>query len=145
MPLSFLLRFDRPFFWPAAGLTPETRHLPFLTTYCQKNLAKNLLVTATTYYNIFFTIANFLAEGDAVSRCSSTKSVKYPVNLVCPVQCLPNEISIALISSGRSLFNRGKSCLIILYLGRIFRICFGRITFLTKVIRHNALWAHRSA
>jgi len=22
MPLSFLLRFDRPFFWPAAGLTP---------------------------------------------------------------------------------------------------------------------------
>jgi hypothetical protein len=25
--LEFLFRLDRPFFWPAAGLTPETRHL----------------------------------------------------------------------------------------------------------------------
>jgi len=24
---KFLFRLDRPFFWPAAGLTPETRHL----------------------------------------------------------------------------------------------------------------------
>jgi hypothetical protein len=24
---KFLFRFDRPFFWPAAGLTPETRNL----------------------------------------------------------------------------------------------------------------------
>jgi hypothetical protein len=24
MKLQFLFRFDRPFFWPAAGLTPET-------------------------------------------------------------------------------------------------------------------------
>ena len=25
MKLQFLFRFDRPFFWPAAGLTPETK------------------------------------------------------------------------------------------------------------------------
>jgi hypothetical protein len=34
MPLSFLLRLDRPFFWPAAGLTPET--------YINYRRAKNL-------------------------------------------------------------------------------------------------------
>ena len=42
MKLQFLFRSNRPLFRLAAGLTPETWHLTFLTTCCQKKAEKGL-------------------------------------------------------------------------------------------------------
>jgi len=53
---------------------------------------------------------------DSYSACGGETKNKFsiyfffrvlPCLSACPVKCLPNEISVALISSGRSLFNRG--------------------------------------
>jgi hypothetical protein len=41
------------------------------------------------------------------TRVSAKKSEVYPA---CPAKRLPNEISVALISSGRSMFIRSETC-----------------------------------
>ena len=48
---QFLFRFDRPFFWPAAGLTPET--YSFIAWYSITHLCFEFVFLVIEYYLLF--------------------------------------------------------------------------------------------
>jgi hypothetical protein len=59
MKRQFLSRLDRPFFWPAAGLTPETyinnqcACCPEEATFSERSLGKSLGVLVTYFLSYF--------------------------------------------------------------------------------------------
>ena len=87
---QFLFRFDRPFFWLAAGLNTDTWNLTFRTTCRQKNADKSLndrfrvqgslgykmLISVALYPNVWISLFYPLGETWNLSRLMRNTTVR---------------------------------------------------------------------